>query len=102
MGKSGDLDAASAWLIKDLEAEATKRDRFYVMQANPNDDEPKMYARLNGPGKPESLQQWLSPFLTDLNALIQQAIERTPAIRINAVSTDFLGISKPVEISFRI
>lgn len=98
--KSGDIIASAAWLAEDLKVEASKRNKFYVMQANPNDDEANMYARMNAQGKPESLQQWLAQFLEGLKALVELSIEKTPFIRINAVSTDFLGISKPVEIAF--
>jgi len=97
--KSGDLDLSAAWLVRDLKEVAVRRDRFYVMQANPNDSETNMYARLNSGAGPASLQPWLAPFLEGLPDLIQRAVAQEPAIRINAVSTDFLCVSKPLQIA---
>eukprot|EP00747_Dinoflagellata_sp_TGD_P213574 gnl/TRDRNA2_/TRDRNA2_86506_c0_seq1.p1 gnl/TRDRNA2_/TRDRNA2_86506_c0~~gnl/TRDRNA2_/TRDRNA2_86506_c0_seq1.p1 ORF type:complete len:175 (+),score=45.65 gnl/TRDRNA2_/TRDRNA2_86506_c0_seq1:532-1056(+) len=104
---SGDLEAAAAFLVKDLKTSAghgSSSDRFYVMQANPNDNEKLMYARLNrkDAGEPNSLEEWLAPFLTGLDRLIHSAVEDEPSIHINAVSTDFLHVSKPIEIALRL
>lgn len=92
---SGDLTGAKAWLLKDLKTSAVQRDRFYVMQANPNNAEEKMYERMNANSSPASNLDFLEKFLQDLPALILQAAHEEPRIQINVIDSDFLNISNP-------
>ena len=92
---SGDLAGAKAWLLEDLKISATKRGWFYVMQANPNNAETKMYESMNRNDFPASNLDFLRGFLEDLPNLILQAVDEEPNIQINVIDSDFLNISKP-------
>merc|ERR1712183_360088 len=66
----GDLDKAAPWLIEDVKTHAIRHDRFYVMQANPNDSDnasklPNMYSMIQQ-GVRSSLLEWETPFLKNL------------------------------------
>lgn len=103
----GNLEEASKWLVQDLGSFATKRGRFYVMQANPNNSEKAMYAEINKAGQEDleeasALEHWLAPFLLSLGALVRQSVAQNPRIRINAISTDFLHLSRPIDIALRL
>jgi len=99
---SGNLTAAVAWLKKDLVEEASKREKFYVMQANPNDDDQHMLERIRAQGNPRSLKTWEWNFLRGLSLLVEDALEQEPAIQINVVSTDFFEISRPYDVAMRL
>lgn len=98
---SGNLTAAQDWLRKDLQ-QATRRDKFYVMQANPNDDLDRMLERISVGGQPRSLKTWEWTFLRGLRDLVEQTMAENPNIHINAVSTDFFGASQPYDLAMRL
>lgn len=97
---SGNLAASEAWLEDDLKKNAIKQDRFYVMQANPNNAEDVMY-RLLGEN-PASLEVWEKPFLLGLRRLIFEVVAEEPNVRINVVSTDLFGVSQPYQIAMEL
>ena len=100
---SGDLAAAKAWLLHDLKA--AHEGLFYVMQANPNNKEEKMYEDINREDFvqwPSSNLQFLHSFLTDLPGLIFEAVRMNPHVRINVIDSDFLNISKPYATAMRL
>lgn len=100
---SGNLAAAKAWLLHDLKA--AHEGQFYVMQANPNNQEAKMYEDINREDFlqwPSSNLQFLHSFLTDLPGLILEAVRMNPHIRINVIDSDFLNISKPYGTAMRL
>jgi len=99
---SGNLTAAVAWLKKDLLEEASKKDRFYVMQANPNDDDQHMLERIRARGSPRSLKTWEWNFLRGVSQLVNDALEQEPSIQINAISTDFFETSRPYDLAMRL
>lgn len=124
--ENGDLDQAEKWMVGWLAGQADSR--YLVMQANPNDADansvtPNMYTRINAQRyarahdgalptgwtgvtsdlvKPTSLEQWEQPFLMHIETMIQQATKSNLALRVNAISTDFLTTSKPLEIALRL
>lgn len=99
---SGDLKGSDTWLVRDLREKATQRDRYYVMQANPNNKESLMFRAMNTGEGPQSNRAFLDPFLANLGTLVADAVAETPRIRINVVDSDFLNISKTFEIAMRL
>jgi len=99
---SGDLAGSAAWLAQDVREQAIRGGRFHVLQANPNNAEDLMYnAMISGQG-PQSNAAFLASFLRDLPSLVSSAVSGAPGARINAVSTDFLSISKPYDIAMKL
>lgn len=90
---SGDLTGSEEWLLKDLEK--SSQGRFYVMQANPNNAEHKMYEAMNTNAVPATNLDFLRGFLQDLQGLVLGAVYANPEIQINVIDSDFLSISKP-------
>jgi len=99
---SGDLDASRAWLVRDVHEKAAHHNRFYVMQANPNNNEELMYQAMIAGRGPQSNKAFLAPFLNSLGDLVMGAVSSSPASRINVVSTDFLNVSRPYDIAMKL
>jgi hypothetical protein len=103
---SGNLQSSREFLVDDIRDYATRADgRFYVMQANPNNndnatDEINMYTDIQAGGR-SSLLAWEGEFLVDLGALVTTAAALSGNATINAISTDFLDLSNVVEVSLR-
>jgi hypothetical protein len=101
---SGDLQSSRKFLVDDIHEYATRRDgRFYVMQANPNNNddataEVNMYTDIQA-GARSSLLAWEGEFLTELAPLVATAAALAGNASINAISTDYLDVSKVVEIA---
>lgn len=90
---TGDLTGSEEWLLKDLQT--SSQGRFYVMQANPNNAENKMYEAMNSNAVPATNLDFLRGFLQDLQGLVLGAVHANPEIQINVIDSDFLSISKP-------
>lgn len=98
---SGDLLGSKNWLLQDLQSSATQG-RYYVMQANPNNAESKMYEAMNSNTAQKSNLEFLRSFLLDLPDFILQAVAENPKIQINVIDSDFLNISKPYETAMKL
>ena len=98
---SGDLLGSKNWLLQDLQSSATQG-LYYVMQANPNNAESKMYEAMNSNTAPMSNLEFLRGFLLDLPDFILQAVAANPRIQINVIDSDFLNISKPYETAMKL
>lgn len=94
---SGDLAQSARWLLEDLSSSkrSKRTGRFYVMQANPNNAESKIYESMNSNQLPASNLDFLRGFLQDLQGLVLAATHADPDIQINVIDTDFLSISQP-------
>eukprot|EP00435_Cladocopium_sp_Y103_P009213 s2626_g2.t1 len=91
---SGDLAKGALWLLQDLQG-SKRMERFYVMQANPNNAESKIYESMNSNQLPASNLDFLRGFLQDLQGLVLAAAHAEPDLQINVIDTDFLNISQP-------
>ncbi len=98
---SGDLLGSKTWLLQDLQSSATQG-FYYVMQANPNNAESKMYEAMNSNAAPKSNLEFLRGFLMALPGFILQAVAENPKIQINVIDSDFLNISKPYETAMQL
>lgn len=96
---SGDLEGSKAWLFENLQRHAMRHDRYYVMQANPNNHESEMYKAINSGRGSQSNEAFLTPFIRTLPALVSRAVNEVPRLHINVVDTDFLNISSALEIA---
>jgi hypothetical protein len=96
---TGNLPAVDDWLRQDVETYATRGDgRFYVMQANPNNDMAAMYSAVDG-GSPIGLVEWETDFLQGLRGNVTAIAAAHPTAVINAISTDFAELSEVTEIA---
>jgi len=98
----GDLEASKAWLVKDFQAGAKQPNKFFVLQANPNNRVTSMFAAINSGKGPQSNEAFLESFLRQLDNLVSDAAASTPEVRINAINSDFLNISRPFNIALRL
>eukprot|EP01052_Picozoa_sp_SAG31_P000498 SAG31_NODE_15_length_37942_cov_32.078297_3_plen_462_part_00 len=98
--ESGDLRGSQDWLKQDVAAYATRHDRFYVLQANPNNAESYMYTDISE-GDRSSLLAWEGPFLKDLSSLVAEMKAQNPTATINAISTDYQDASDVVNIALQ-
>jgi len=96
--ESGNLTAVENWLLKDIKEFATKRDKFYVLQANPNQGDGYMYERVAS-GSLESLKTFELPFIKRLKDFIAEALHNVPHAKINSISTDFAPLADTVDIA---
>jgi ribonuclease I len=108
--ESGDPDDAAAWLLEDVSQYATEtpHERFYVLQANPNNGMRAMYDSVDAPaaaaggGGGNSLRAWETGFLLRLGSLVRQALADNPTAVINAISTDYMGLSAVTELALSV
>ena len=112
--ESGDPDDAATWLLEDVQRYATTpHERFYVLQANPNNAMSAMYSQVDataaaGAGgassyhNGNSLRQWEAGFLLRLGTLVRRALAENPTAVINAISTDFMELSSVVELALSV
>lgn len=98
-GDSGNLEEYKSWLRGDIAEFATRRDRYYVLQANPNNNAPAMYQSVLDDavgtglyGMEYSLMRGLAPF-------VLEALRDVPHARINAISTDFIYEARVTELA---
>jgi len=99
---SGDLSAASQWLRDDLRSAATRRGRFFALQANPNQAEENMYSLIRQGLPPFSLEAFLDPFLKGLEKLILDTVDEEPGIMINAIATDFIETARVFDMAMQL
>lgn len=93
------------WLKKQVLEGQGEPSKFVVLQANPNNAEPNMYAIIESQDVvPEgtSLFHWQKDFLRKLRPLINEwSRNRGEGLALNVISTDFMEHSELVELVLR-
>jgi hypothetical protein len=97
-GDSGDLGAYVEWMRQDVRENATRHDRYYVLQANPNNNKFAMFDSVLGRGRADGgLYALIYPLLRELPGFVLDAVRTIRHARINAISTDFIYEARVVE-----
>lgn len=98
-GDSGDVRAYSDWLVSDIYEYATRHDRYYVAQANPNNNDAAMFTAVQAATSPAGLYGFEYDFLRGLAPLVLSAVRKCPGARIHAISTDFMHEARVTELA---
>lgn len=98
-GDSGNLSEYTKWMTQDVKHFATKRDRYYVLQANPNNNPNNMFDSVLQNDVGEGLFGFEYPFLRDLAPFVLSIKNIAHGARICAVSTDFMHTARVTEVA---
>lgn len=97
-GHSGNTALFSEFLKEDMKNHATQEKHFYVLQANPNNNQDAMFESVLNRDN-QSLESWQSHFMKTIRDLVRNTISENPKIRINSINADFQEISKVTELA---